>query len=171
MSDESSTRAARSWAAKRGPGRSAPPALVAAGLVAGLLWPADALAIFGLFERDTNAPGEVETPVPPEYQGKTMPAGWAADPKVRAAGKEIYEGRANPDVNCASCHGLDGKPTRMGRGAPDLSDPARAQEPDDRWFWRVSEGVPRTKMRGWKSLLTEEQRWQVIAYVRSLAKS
>lgn len=111
-----------------------------------------------------------ETDVPPDYKGKQMPAGWATDPKVIAAGKAIYEGTFNPRINCADCHGVNGKPTRKGRGAVDLSDPAEVQKPDDFFFWRISEGVHRTKMRGWKTKLTEEQRWQVIAYIRTLAQ-
>ena len=31
-------------------------------------------------------------------------------------------------------------------------------------FWRVSEGVPNTKMKAWKEHLTEQQIWEVIAY-------
>ena len=34
-------------------------------------------------------------------------------------------------------------------------------------FWRVSEGVKKTKMKAWKESLTEEQRWQVIAYIHA----
>ncbi len=109
--------------------------------------------------------------IPPEYEAKIMPAGWRDDPQVLPAGKRIYEGRLDPDVNCAGCHGTDGKPTRKGRGALDLTDPAiTGKDSDGRWFWRVSEGVPRTKMQGYKDKLTEEQRWQVLAYVRSFAR-
>lgn len=35
---------------------------------------------------------------------------------------------------------------------------------DSYWFWRISEGVPGTKMPPWKGVFTEEQRWQVMAY-------
>jgi len=107
--------------------------------------------------------------IPQEYQGKQMPAGWGTDPKVIAAGKAIYEGNLNPRIKCVDCHGENGKPTRKGRGALDLSDPAESQKPDDFFFWRISEGARRTKMQAWKTKLTEEQRWQVIAYIRTLA--
>lgn len=110
--------------------------------------------------------------VPPDYAGRVMPAGWAGDPKVIAAGKEIYEGKAKLDVNCAKCHGSDGKPTRLGKGAPDLSDPAEdSKHSDAHWFWRISEKKLGSKMPGYKDKVSEEQRWQVIAYLRSLAQS
>ena len=110
--------------------------------------------------------------VPPDYAGKVMPPGWQSDPKVLTAGKEIYEGKAKPDVNCAKCHGNDGKPTRLGKGAPDLSDPAEGgKHSDTHWFWRISEKKSGTTMPGYKDKLTEEQRWQAIAYLRTLTQS
>lgn len=110
--------------------------------------------------------------VPPDYAGKVMPAGWPGDPKVLAVGKEIYEGKLKPEVNCAMCHGNDGKPTRLGKGAPDLSNLAEdSKQSDSHWFWRISEKKSGTMMPGYKDKLTEEQRWQVIAYLRALTQS
>jgi hypothetical protein len=40
---------------------------------------------------------------------------------------------------------------------------------DSVWFWRISEGVPNTKMKPWKSKLTEEDRWKLILYERNFA--
>lgn len=110
--------------------------------------------------------------VPPDYAAKTMPTHWLGDPKVLAAGKEIYEGKLQPKVNCAKCHGSDGKPTKLGKGAPDLSEPAVSEKHSDtHWFWRISEKKPGTTMPSYKDKLTEEQRWQVIAYLRTLTQS
>lgn len=113
-----------------------------------------------------------EEAIPPEYAGKVMPAGMGDDSKARVTGKEIYEGKVNPEVNCARCHGNDGKPTKLGKGAPDLSDPAMSKKHSDaRWFWRISEKKPGSKMPGYKDKLGEEQRWQVIAHLRTLTQS
>jgi mono/diheme cytochrome c family protein len=107
--------------------------------------------------------------VPAEYADKKMPAGWLTDPKVIEAGSVIYLGEANPQVNCGSCHGKDGKPVK--KGARDFRDKAQMGRMSDAfWFWRVSEGVPKTKMKAWKSQLSEEQIWQVIAYERQFSK-
>ncbi|GJL53048.1 MAG: hypothetical protein NPIRA02_01800 [Nitrospirales bacterium] len=146
--------------------------LTVLGLVSALIFfnLGEALSIFG-FSEEEKKDTEHSVQIPPEYKGKKMPRGWLTDPKVLAAGQAIYEGKTIPKVKCVGCHGEDGKPTRKGRGGPDLSDPAEAQEPDRLWFWRISEGTPRTKMRGHKKHLTEEQRWQVIAYMRTFAKS
>jgi mono/diheme cytochrome c family protein len=42
---------------------------------------------------------------------------------------------------------------------------------DARWFWRISEKKSGSKMPGYKDKLSEEQLWQVIAYLRILAQS
>lgn len=113
-----------------------------------------------------------EDAIPPEYTGKIMPAGMRDDPKARVTGKDIYEGKVNPEVNCARCHGSDGKPTKLGKGAPDLSDPAASKKHSDaQWFWRLSEKKPGSKMPGYKDKLSEEQQWQVIAYLRALTQA
>jgi len=107
--------------------------------------------------------------VPAEYADKKMPAGWLTDPKVLEEGALIYTGEVNPQVNCASCHGKDGKPVK--KGARDFRDKEQMGRMSDAfWFWRVSEGIPKTKMKAWKSQLSEEQIWQVIAYERQFSK-
>lgn len=116
-----------------------------------------------------DAPEEAITP---EYAGKILPVAMRDDPQAHMTGKELYEGKINPAVNCARCHGSNGKPTKLGKGAPDLSDPAVSKKHSDTyWFWRISEKKAGTTMPSYKDKLTEEQRWQVIAYLRTLAPS
>lgn len=100
--------------------------------------------------------------VPSDYAGKTNPldAGAAAD------GAVVFKN------NCSTCHGekgagdgiasqsLDPKPANL----VDLSK----QVGDDYLFWRVSEGKPGTSMVAWKGILTEEQIWQAVTFIRSL---
>jgi mono/diheme cytochrome c family protein len=134
--------------------------VVAIGFMASLEWAA-AMADEG-----------AEEAIPAEYAGKVLPARIRDDPKARVTGKEIYEGKVNPEVNCAQCHGIDGKPTKLVKGAPDLSDPAVGKKHSDaQWFWRVSEKKVGSTMPGFKDKVSEEQRWQVIAYLRTLAQS
>src|SRR5262244_2132809 len=49
-------------------------------------------------------------PAPAEYADKHMPAGWWTDAAKAEEGRKLFIGDTNPDVNCASCHGKDGKP-------------------------------------------------------------
>lgn len=116
-----------------------------------------------------------EKPLPPvakEYASKHMPAGWWTDAKVIAEGKKIFEEKTitvtsrekgEEKVQCAECHGKDGKPKK--RGVKDLRAVKRVNRfSDSYWFWRISEGVPKTRMPTWKNHLTEEERWKVMAY-------
>ncbi len=112
--------------------------------------------------------GPIVAPPPPpaEYADKHMPAGWWSDEKVIEEGREIFIGKKNIDVNCASCHGKDGKPVKA--GARDFRNTERMKlYSDSVWFWRISEGVPNTKMKAWKSKLPEEDRWKVMAFERT----
>lgn len=97
--------------------------------------------------------------VPAEYAGKSGTGD-------AAAGKEVYT------VNCESCHGpqghgdgpagqaLDPKPRKLNEFVPLVGD--------DYLFWRVSTGVPGSSMVAWAGVLTEQQIWDVIAYIRTL---
>ena len=102
-------------------------------------------------------------PAPPEYADKHMPEGYWNNPAIIEEGKAIYTGIQNIDVNCASCHGKNGKPVKAG-----ARDFRRTEQmvlySDSVWFWRVNEGIKGTKMKPWKSKLSEDEIWKVIAF-------
>lgn len=109
-------------------------------------------------------------PTPAAYADKHMPSDWWGDAEKVDAGRKIYMGEANPDVNCASCHGKDGKPVKA--GATDFRNGERMKlYSDSAWFWRISEGVPDTRMKGWRSKLSEEDIWKLVLFERTFALS
>lgn len=83
-----------------------------------------------------------------------------------ALGAELF------NSNCAVCHGpaghgdgpaanaLEPKPKNLAEFAPTISD--------DELFWRITTGKPGTAMVSWKGVLSDEQIWQVVAYIRTL---
>jgi cytochrome c553 len=110
-----------------------------------------------------EGPPKPPPPAPPEYADKHMPEGYWNNPEIVAEGKAIFTGQQNIDVNCASCHGKDGKPVKA--GARDFRRTEQMQlYSDSQWFWRVNEGVKGTKMKAWKSKLSEDAIWKVIAF-------
>lgn len=120
----------------------------------------------GCGEQGGEGPIVPPPPPPAEYAGKHMPADWWEDAQKVEEGRKLFIGETNPDVNCASCHGKDGKPVKA--GATDFRNPERMKlYSDSVWFWRISEGVPNTKMKGWKSKLSEEDRWKLVLYERN----
>jgi formylglycine-generating enzyme required for sulfatase activity len=106
-------------------------------------------------------------PLPAAYSDKHMPTGWWTDPKVIEEGRKIYFGEAHALVSCTACHGQDGQPVRSGGGLRDPKNTSRFS--DSYWYWRVSEGIPKLGMMAWKSLLSEQQIWQVIAFVHTFS--
>lgn len=129
------------------------------------------LAVIGLLMSACGGgegPPEPPPPAPPEYADKHMPEGYWNNPEILEEGKAIFTGLQNIDVNCASCHGKDGKPVKAG-----ARDFRRKEQmllySDSVWFWRVNEGVQGTKMKAWKSKLSEDAIWKVIAYESTFA--
>jgi cytochrome c553 len=115
-----------------------------------------------------EGPPKPPPPAPPEYADKHMPEGYWNNPEILEEGKAIFTGLQNIDVNCASCHGKDGKPVKA--GARDFRRKEQMQlYSDSVWFWRVNEGVTGTKMKAWKSKLSEDAIWKVIAYESTFA--
>lgn len=116
--------------------------------------------------QESEGPIVPPPPAPAEYADKHMPANWWEDAQKLEEGRKLFAGEANPDVNCASCHGKDGKPVKA--GATDFRNPERMKLYSDAvWYWRISEGVPNTKMKGWKSKLSDDDRWKLVLYERN----
>jgi cbb3-type cytochrome c oxidase subunit II len=85
------------------------------------------------------------------------------------AGRGIYT------QNCAACHGLEARGNgpnsiSLEKKPANLTRPFFKQYPDEFWFYRISEGVPGTRMPRFGEVLTEEQRWYLVAYVKTLQK-
>jgi high-affinity iron transporter len=88
---------------------------------------------------------------------------------------EVEAGRQLYGARCAGCHGAGGDPATS--GAPILERPARslsalvdgAGRSDADLFGVVSRGVPKTAMAAFERLLGEDQRWAVVAFVRTLS--
>lgn len=101
-------------------------------------------------------------PVPAEYAGLTNPFG------VEAAdqGAEVFKS------NCQACHGPQGHGDGPAGQAldPRPRDLAEIQTAagDDFLFWRIREGKPGTSMVAWKGILTDEQIWQTVSFLRTL---
>lgn len=114
--------------------------------------------------------------VPKPYQGASPPTDdFLTNPDNLAAGREIYF------RHCATCHGETGRGDGPA-GHVDSLKPANladskgvAQKPLDYWLWCVSEGGTAepfhsqgSVMPAWKYHLSELERWQVIAFARTL---
>jgi len=89
----------------------------------------------------------------------------ASNEESIAAGKVLYT------KNCYDCHGKKGKGDGpksgdLDKSPKDFTKEQFQKQTDGSIFWKVTEG--RKPMPNFKKELSEEQRWQVINYVRTL---
>lgn len=104
-----------------------------------------------------GAPADARIPAP--YAGQSRP------PTA-----SVRRGEALYPIWCARCHGVDAR----GGGAfdPPASDLTRAARSDAYVFWRITKGGHGdpicSQMPAFETSLSEEERWDLVAYVRSL---
>lgn len=106
-----------------------------------------------------------EWKAPDSEKGKKNPI--AADETSVAAGKVIYE------KDCTNCHGKKGKgdgkdAANQDVTVADLSNAKVQSQTDGELFWKISEG--RKPMPSNKKDHSADQIWQLVNYVRTLAK-
>jgi mono/diheme cytochrome c family protein len=80
------------------------------------------------------------------------------DANAALAGQKLFR------QHCASCHGTDAHGTRH---APDLHATDVQAMDHETMFRYVTNGNLREGMPSW-SRLTDERRWQIVAYLKSL---
>jgi len=97
--------------------------------------------------------------VPEDQKGVVSPF-WFT-PETMKAGKEIYM------KNCKSCHGIPGQ-KNFANITPQPGDPSSEKfrnQTDGEFFYRVTTG--KTPMPTFGLILSEDERWKVISYIRS----
>lgn len=85
----------------------------------------------------------------------------------------ITRGKKSYIAECLRCHGKEGKgdgnsAMKMEKKVADLSSDIVQNQTDGELFWKISEG--RTPMPLAKRTLTDDQRWDVINYIRTFKK-
>lgn len=116
------------------------------------------------------------TSVDPSLRAADLRAATDADvPAVYASAENPYAaddadaiatGQRLATRHCRSCHGHDLRGSVMHGGAADLV--AAGQTRSDAFlFWAITDGS-RMGMPNWGAKLSEDERWQLITYLRSL---
>lgn len=97
----------------------------------------------------------------------------ASSPESIAKGHDLYMERTKG--NCVFCHGDTGAGNeanfpKLRRKPADLTNKERMTAmTDGELFWKVSKGITGIMPAGEKRM-TEEERWHVVNYIRTLAK-
>lgn len=95
-------------------------------------------------------------------------------PEASEEGKRVYE------KSCAHCHGTEGRgdgsaaenllprPRDFTRGLYKIRSTETGQVPTDQdLFDIITEGMPGTSMPGWETSLGANERWEVVAYIKT----
>jgi mono/diheme cytochrome c family protein len=135
-----------------------------------------ALALLGFGQSAWSADDEVLKPrVPPDQIEEAR--SWAnplpATQEILDKGKALFQGKAF----CVTCHGRDGTglgdiPGLRGKLPRNFTDRVwQKARTDGELFWILRNGSPGTDMAPFIPLvLTEEEAWQVLLYVRSFGQ-
>ena len=87
-----------------------------------------------------------------------------------ATGATLYE------TNCTVCHGTTGAGdgpggARLPRRPADLRAPHTAQHTAGDLFWWITHGIPRGEMPAFGDRLSEEERWDLVNFLRALSSA
>jgi len=86
----------------------------------------------------------------------------------------VEAGRTAFSHYCAACHGLDGQNTgvpfadRMAPPVPLLNSPTVQSYTDGQLHWIMENGISPSGMPGSKGILTDEELWSIVIYLRHL---
>jgi len=90
-----------------------------------------------------------------------------ADTRSIDSGKNLYM------AQCADCHGDAGKGNgpsgrELNPKPANLTDPSVTRQTDGALFWKITNG--RKTMPGFESLTSENERWDIINYLRATTR-
>jgi mono/diheme cytochrome c family protein len=110
-----------------------------------------------LVQEPWKAPASADSLVNPYY----------IEPLTLPQGQEIYT------IYCAPCHGAQGKADGPATNNLKIKllmfqDKTVTTQSNGALFWKIREG--RGEMPSFKELLSEEQKWQLVEYIRDISK-
>jgi len=117
----------------------------------------------------TNQPDYVNTGRMDDMFGDGIPEQFAS------RGLEFVErGQQRFNINCAICHGRDGKATGVVKaygmpGIRNITDDGVKAQPDGQIFNTITHG--KLTMGAYGPVITVEDRWAIVTYVRALQKA
>ena len=130
--------------------------------------------IFLLTGCQARQPGPWETAIASRVKQKITVGGKNERNPIPSTQENIEAGRKNFSSYCLVCHGLDGQNTgvpfadRMAPPVPLLTSVAVQGYSDGQLRWVIDRGIFPSGMPASKGMLSDEQIWQVVLYIRHL---
>jgi mono/diheme cytochrome c family protein len=135
-------------------------------LAAGLML-ISAVTLAGFSSKNDQRAGTQDAWKAPAW-ADTLKSPFHQEPLTLAQGEELFT------LYCATCHGDAGYGDGAAGGAlgqkpANFHDTLIVKQSDGAFFWKMSNG--KGNMPPFKDVFTEEQRWQLVAYIRHLSKT
>jgi mono/diheme cytochrome c family protein len=135
------------------------------------LWMGMAVLVVGC---KASPPGKWETAAVTKVKHSITVRGKNDKNPVRDTRDNVEAGRAAFSHYCAACHGLDGQNTgvpfadNMSPPVPPLNSPSVQSYTDGQLHWIMENGISPSGMPASKGILTEEELWSIVVYIRHL---
>jgi len=131
------------------------------------------ISVLTLAACKVSQPGELHTSVAREVKKVTV---GGKDWKNPTPDDEatIKAGATHFQHHCQVCHGLDGQNTgvpfagKMDPPVEELTSPDVQEYTDGQLKWIIENGIAPSGMPAWKSILDDEEMWQMVRYIRHL---
>ncbi len=121
-----------------------------------------------------GAPGKVEKSVVTQIKHEVTIGGKDDKNPVPYTPGAVKEGAEHFQHHCQICHGLDGQATgvpfaaKMSPPVPDLTSKDVQGYVDGQLKWIIENGIGPSGMPGWKGILTDEEMWNMVHFIRHL---
>lgn len=105
---------------------------------------------------------------------KGLSAAAGIESPVEHTGATVAAGRTTYAERCAACHGVRGRGD--GPAAAGLHPPPAdlllhvSQHSEGELYFFIARGIPGTAMPAWRSVLSEQERWQLVHYLHALGE-
>jgi mono/diheme cytochrome c family protein len=121
-----------------------------------------------------GTPNKVESTVANEAKHEVTVGGKNVKNPIAYTPEAAKEGGEHFQHHCQICHGLDGQTTgvpfasKLQPPAADLASKDVQDYSDGQLKWVIENGIAYTGMPGWKGILTDEEMWNMVHYIRHL---
>jgi mono/diheme cytochrome c family protein len=132
------------------------------------------LAFGALAACSAGKPGEMQNGVMTEIKQNVTIGGKDWTNPVPKSDAVIKEGAEHFQHHCQICHGLDGQNTgvpfadKMDPPIADLASKDVQGYTDGQLKWIIQNGISPSGMPGWKGILTDEEMWHMVHFIRNL---
>jgi mono/diheme cytochrome c family protein len=135
------------------------------------------LASVALYGCKAKPPAKVEAHLMWGLKHRVLVGGKKQSNPLATTPQTIVDGKEAFSHYCVACHGLDGQNTgvpfadRLSPPVPSLSSQEVQQYSDGQLKWVIDNGIWPSGMPGSSGILSDDEMWSIVIYIRNLPKA